>query len=245
MKTQRSNTEVFETNSVEWVEWFKPNWSQGEHVAIIGPTGAGKSRISQKILDIREYVVVLAVKRFDDTLDRFKSGEKYGHEKYHVIKKWPPDAQFKRVILWVKPESLSDLREQAVKLHSSLERIYLSGGWCVYFDETGYIAGHLGLATQLGVLLNQGRSSHLSIVCSMTRPHSMVARIPPETLNQCRHILVFKYTDEREIKACAEICGISFPDMVQLMGELHTYSRGHTDYLYIGKGLILLVRNDT
>lgn len=228
-----------------WLRFMRESWEQGQHIAIVGPTGRGKTTLAHLLLDIRTYVVVLAVKRDDDTLDRFRDGGSHAqrrmglkYTKYKVIKKWPPQYGWKRVVLWLKPESFKDLREQAVKLYHALENIYLAGGWCVYFDETGYIAGNLGLGAQLSVLLNQGRSSGLSIVASMTRPHSLFARIPSETLNQCRHIIIFRYKDEREAKACAEIAGISFTNMKVLMSFLGKY-----DFLYVGEEKLALVRN--
>ena len=214
----------------DWLEYMRLNWYQGEHAAIIGPTGTGKTTIASKLLDCRTWVCVLAVKRKDDTLELFKKSG------YKVIQKWPPDYNYKHVVLWIKPENISDTRTQADRLYYALDRMYRSGGWAIYFDEAGYIAGHLKLANELGVLLNQGRSSHISVICTMTRPHSMVARIPAESLNQCRHLIFFRYADEREIKSCAEIAGLSWRTMQDLMNEL-----GEHDFLYVGKGKQLIV----
>lgn len=224
-------------HSMDWTigqfkEYMRTNWAQGEHVALCGPTGSGKTTVACDIVVLRDYAVMLAVKRYDDTINLFKKAG------FKVINKWPPDYTKKHVILWSKPDSLDSATKQTAVISEALERIYISGGWCVYFDEAGFIAGHLRLGGYLGVLLNQGRSSHISVVCAMTRPHSMVARIPAETLNQCRHILIFKYTDEREIKACAEICGLSFHAMQQLQQALDTH-----DFLYVGKRNVAIVRN--
>lgn len=212
----------------EWLQLMKRQWRQGEHVAIVGPTGTGKTTLAKSLLLCRGYVCVLAVKRYDDTLNLFK-------REYKVIKTWPPDYQYHRVIFWAKPESLVGLSAQRAKLDDALADMYLAGGWCIYFDEAGYIAGHLKMNQQLGVLLNQGRSSKISVVCSMTRPRSMVARIPPETLNQCRHLVFFRFNDLREIKACADIAGIDYKIMIQYQQSLGTYEVGNTDFIYIGK----------
>src|SRR5947209_3764349 len=90
----------------DWYNDFKSEWHQGEHVAIIGQTGTGKTTVAHKILDVREYVCVLAIKREDDTLERFRRGQGYGRDAYTVVSKWPPDFPHKKVILWIKPKSL-------------------------------------------------------------------------------------------------------------------------------------------
>lgn len=227
-----------------WLENFKNSWRQGEHVSIIGPTGTGKTTIAHSILDAREFVCVLAVKRFDDTLQRFKYGHRYGRARYDVIRKWPPEFNQKRVIFWQKPTKIEDQQKVADAIHKALNEMYRSGGWCIYCDEAGYIAGNLGLGRAVGVLLNQGRSAHVSMVCTMTRPRSMVARVPVETLNQCRHHIIFKYQDEKEIQTCAQIAGISFQEMRRFQYGLHVdTNKGFSDFIYVGHGSVNIVRN--
>lgn len=223
----------------QWFAMMATNWQQGEHVAIIGPTGSGKTTISQMLLDLRGYVAVLAVKRTDETLDRFLEGPKYGRKKYKVIKKWPPTYPDTRVILWLKPKELGVTNEQRTKLREALNTIYLSGGWTVFFDDAGYITGFLGMGAQLGIMLNQGRSDHLTVVVAMTQPKSIVARLPSETFKQCRHQLIFKFDNVNEIKAIAEIAGIDWHRLQQMIGEL-----GDHDFIYKGKGKLVLVRNE-
>jgi energy-coupling factor transporter ATP-binding protein EcfA2 len=238
--------ELPEQSEEQWYQSFKEEWHEGEHVALIGPTGTGKTTIAHRILDIRTNVCVLAIKREDDTLERFKDGHKYGRDRYKVISKWPPDYPYRKVIYWKKPKSLhaDDVREQAKAVYHALNKMYLAGDWCVYLDEAGYIAGVLGLSSAFGILLNQGRSARISVVAAMTRPSSLVARIPRESFTQVRHHIVFKYTDEREIKSCAEIAGIGNRDMQAFQRALQVDSKkGYSDFLYIGKGKVILIKN--
>jgi energy-coupling factor transporter ATP-binding protein EcfA2 len=229
-----------------WYQWMQYHWHQGEHVLLCGPTGTGKTTVAHTLLDVREYVVVLAVKMHDDTIQRFLNGEKYGRKRYHLIRKWPPDYSIKRVIFWPKPTSITNDGEQSLLLFRALNAMYLTGGWTPYFDEAGYISGTLGLGKALGVLLNQGRSSNISVVATVTRASSVVARVPKEAMSQCRHILIFKTQNEDEMKTLASIVGISVRQMKYLLSllEYHPAKNGKTfsDFLYFGEAGFSIIR---
>lgn len=236
--------QVQEVTANEWLEQFEREWHQGEHVVILGPTGSGKTFFVHQLLDTRSHVAVLAVKPRDDTLERFKQGERYGRSKYKVIKKWPPDYGYKKVVYWEKPKGLDKLREQAIAIHSALDRMYREGGWTIYVDEAGYVAGTLGLGRALGVLLNQGRSSKISMVITVTRPTSVIARVPKEAFSQPRHKLIFKYENADEMKAASQVADVSLKELEALQAKLNTYHpKGYTDFIYVGKGKIQIVRN--
>lgn len=220
----------------QFLQRYASLWRQGEHTVVLGPTGSGKTYMASCLAGIRAYVCVLAVKKHDDTLKMFtKQG-------YKIIKTWPPNYDQRHIILWVKPENLSSSLKQTQELRDAMNAMYQAGGWCIYFDEAGYIAGHLKLGQELGVLLNQGRSSHISVICTMTRPHSVVGQVPLETLNQARHMFIFRYKDEKEIKSCAAIAGISYSHMVYYMQKLSVYSDKHSDCLYIGPELECIIK---
>lgn len=227
-----------------WYAQMQSSWRQGEHVLILGPTGTGKTTVAHTILDIRDYVVVIAVKMKDDTLERFKHGHEYGRKIYKVIKKWPPDFPYHRIVLWLKPKSIKDTRWQSERLYIALDRMYLAGGWCIYFDETGYIVMMLGLGQAFGVLLNQGRSSGISVVAVMTRPTSIIAKVPKEALNQPRHKIIFKYDNRDEMKACAQIADVSMYEMQKYMDMLQYHGeKKFSDFLYCNQGKVIIVRS--
>jgi hypothetical protein len=230
----------------EWYDWMKYHWRQGEHVLLAGPTGTGKTTVAHTLLDVREWVVVLAVKMHDDTIKRFEEGKKYGRKEYKVIRKWPPDYPNRRLVFWPKPKAINNDGEQSILLFKALNSIYLAGGWCVYFDEAGYIAGSLGLGKALGVMLNQGRSSHISVVATVTRASSVVARVPKEAMSQCRHILIFKTTNNDEIKTLASIVGLDRRTMEYFISQLRYYpaknGTEYSDFLYCSSGKCKIIR---
>ena len=81
----------------------------------------------------------------------------------------------------------------------------------------------------------------MSVIVAMTRPASVIARIPKEALNQARHIMIFKYTNIDEIEACAKVAGVSKAQMMGYQEELRRYPKGNTDCLYIGKDDLFIV----
>jgi DNA polymerase III delta prime subunit len=236
-----------ELDEAAFLKQLTSTWQQGEHVLLCGPTGTGKTTTADILLDCRRWVAVLAIKKEDDTLDRFSAKERHGRDHYHIIKSWPPAYHQHKVILWVKPKALvGDTKRQADEIHKALNAMYKSGGWTIYADDAGFLTGELGLGRAIGVLLNLGRSGHLTMVVGMQRPTSVIARVPKEALSQPRHKLFYKYTNVDEMKVLANLSGISHRDMVQLMQglEYHTAPSGNrfSDFLYVGEDKLFIVR---
>lgn len=225
---------IIEMSRAEWLASFRARWRQGEHVALIGPTGSGKTGLASDLLAIRAYVVALAVKRHDDTLGMFQG--------YKILKRWPPEYGQKHVILWVKPQSLGDTLVQRDRIMRALDNIYHAGGWCVYFDDLSYIADTMKIRMPIVVFLNQGRSSGISAVCATTRPR----KVPTEAFNQCRHVIAFQFDDKEEVKRIAEIAGLDNKTMLELNEQLHTYPpKGFSDFIARSRGGdLVIVRNN-
>lgn len=220
-----------------WRSAFATQWRQGEHVALIGRTGSGKTFTARDVLAIRQYVIVLAVKREDDTLLHFTRGE----PKYKRTKKWPVDYNVNRAVITLQPESLND-NTQTLKVYQVLNDIFKSGGWCAYLDDTGYIAAHLGLKRQITQLMNVGRSHGISVVTAATQPSSVAANIPSETVRQVNHILMWKFENAPAIKTLADMIGYNWHELEQMMHELYVYPDASTDFIAyrLGAGLTLV-----
>lgn len=240
-----STRNVAEIDFIQWLQYMRKNWKQGEHVAIIGPTGRGKTTLARYLLAIRRYVVVLAVKAHDDTIETFKkpwhdatNTKRIIDPKYKVINYWPPFYTDHKIVYWIKPKNLKYDPEQAEKIYESLNHIFKAGGWCVFLDDLGYVTGILGLAKSVATLFSQGRSNNNSIVSALTQPSSIAQRVPTESWRQVRHIIAFKYANVNDVVKIAEMAGIEKYIAVQLNEQLGQY-----DFLYYNNGTVVLVRN--
>ncbi|HKS68794.1 MAG TPA: hypothetical protein VJQ45_00135 [Ktedonobacterales bacterium] len=190
------------------------DWRQGQHVAVMGRTGRGKTSLARDLLALRGWAVVLAIKRKDDTLETFpKAG-------YRIIRKWPPRWEDHRVVLWAKPKSMEDMAEQRKQIAAVLNDVYANGGWAVLFDDVARIANALGFKKWIATMLSEARSSHASIVSNMTQPSSVTQAIPSEVWRQVRYHLVFYYRVGRDLDAIADIVGYTRTELKKWMAQL-------------------------
>lgn len=203
----------------DWLAWMRGTWEQGQHVDIMGRTGRGKTMLARDLLAIREYVVALAVKRADDTLDTFPQA---GYKRM-TNKKWPPQYGDNKVLYWARPKNLSDIANQRKLIQAILDDVYEQGGWTTFYDDVAYIARALGFAKTIGILFNQARSSHSSQVAAMTQPSSITQAIPSEVWRQSRFHLIFYYRVGRDLDVISDIVGYKLSQIKKWMALLRPY----------------------
>lgn len=216
------------------------NWQQGEHVSIIGPTGCGKTTLESRMLNVRDSVVVFVTKIHDDTLsDQFPG--------YERIEEWPPPRTWmNKVLLWPRPKSTHrgllrrrdplTIREtyamQRAVFKDALDSIFRERNWCVVFDEQHYMCKQLGLDVENAMLLQQGRSSGLSVVNGTQRP----AWVPLVTYSSATHAMIWRTTHRDDLRRLAELGGI---EMRTLQANLLGLDKHSFIYVNTRRGDIL------
>lgn len=174
-------------------------WYQDEHVALIGPTGSGKSTCALNLLRKRRYVTVFATKPQDDTMVRFAA-----EQGYKVIPQWNHRLSAEKVprrVLWPDARGLYSERHQAAVFRPALASIYEQGGWCTYIDELWWLTNKLRMGEEVKTFLLQGRSIRLPLMVATQRP----AWIPLEVYDQSTHLFFWGDNDETNLSRIASI----------------------------------------
>lgn len=195
----------------EFEEMFAGAHKQGEHVAIVGPNGSGKTKFGLRICKIigarpakngrPSAVTVLQYKPRDDTLQEEIPD-------WPVIKKWPPKYGEEHCVIWPKATSASG----AARLHEAvfapvLDRIYIEGGQTVYVPEAAYFeraqpAG-LGLGGTMEQFWGTARSSKLTTISDTQRPRRVTLLMWTEP----KWLVIYRLRSRDDIKHVADLSG--------------------------------------
>lgn len=217
---------------VPWDVFLKRlEWNQGEHFALIGPTGQGKTNMLINLLPLRQYVAVMATKPRDDTMDAL------AEHGYRIMRTWENVSarKFPRRILWPDATSLESDEIQRTVFHDAFGRIYRSGGWTIAIDELWYIVNVLNLGKDVKTFLLQGRSLGISMIMATQRP----AWVPLEVYDQSTHLMFWRDNDETNLR---RLSGISYRSADLLRGIIPDLDRHQVLYVNTRTGQMMRTR---
>jgi energy-coupling factor transporter ATP-binding protein EcfA2 len=206
-ETQITNLQV-----VPWerlAKIFARNHKQGEHIAIVGQTGSGKSVLGLSLCQIigkrkgkdgrPSRVVVFATKPRDDTVTAIK---------WPIVKKWPPSYGQEHCVIWPKggdPETMAQ-RQRAV-FRPLMRVIFHEGGQTLYIDEASYfeeaLPNGLGLAPTMNQYWTSARSLKLTLIAGTQRPRHVTRSMWSEP----SWLFIFAPDDEDDLRRVAEMSG--------------------------------------
>lgn len=208
------------------------DWRQGQHVSALGANGSGKSTLLLKLMEKRRYRLLMLTKPRDTTLSKWLESQKITK-----ISKWPGPSRDYSLALWPPLRNRSDMDAQArifsdaingytqARTRRKIEGAFQQGGWTILIDEVRVFMD-LDLKRELTMLLTQGRSNDLTIVCGAQRPRY----VPVEMLSEPTHLFLFHCSDRYDLERLADIGGRRVNDIRRIVPELN----GH-EFLYINK----------
>lgn len=173
--------EVIVLHGEEFKAMFYEGHSQGEHVAIVGPTGSGKTHLGLELCKLvgskkavsqgsnvprPSSVTVLCYKPRDDTLRTILPKDEWPE-----IKKWPPSYGQEHNVVWVRSGGIQKQRAVFVPL---LDQMYQEGGQTVYIPEAAHFERKppdgLGLGGKMTEFWSAARSNRLTVISDTQRP---------------------------------------------------------------------------
>lgn len=173
-------------------------WSQGQHLAIIGQTGTGKTTLARAILDTRTYLLALQSKE--------RAKVEYGGIR---VKR----ARDMDRLTATRVELRPPYERQYEEFATALIKAYHQGGWTIYLDELYYL-DQLGLSPFIDRILTQGREDKLTIVSGMQRP----VKVTRFAISQSTHVVSF-HLEGRDAKTLADATTPRLEEIVSDLGE--------------------------
>ena len=234
---------VVKTPNVPTIEWDEllgkltprsdgTGWQQGQHIALIGPTGSGKTTCALSLLPLRKYIIVFGTKPYDTTLDEF--GQRNHFVTLPAWERRDPE-KFPRRIIWPRNKDLVNMVKLQQKVFTeAMNEIYSAGRWCVYLDELYWASKMLGLDLHIKTYLTQARSLDISLVTSVQRP----AWVPLEVYSQSTHFFIWRANDRRDLNRLAEISAGYSGEIEALQNIVSTLPQYQFLYLNTRENLI-------
>jgi len=182
-------------------------WQVGEHIAVVGDTGTGKTYLVSKLAQLRQYVIIFRTKPDDIKFEGFRKARTVAAM---------DDLYETRILL--EPKHNQQMRQG----YELLKRVWDQGGWTIVIDEEWYVEARLHLTEWVETLLTQGRSKKISVIVGMQRP----SRISRFAISQCTHLFTFR-VEGRDLQTIKEA---TTPRIVEPIAALS----GH-DFVYYNR----------
>jgi hypothetical protein len=201
-----------------------PAWAPGQHWALVGPTGEGKSTFAVALMRLRKYVLALDPKGADETLAAS------GYER--ISGGLPPRKRFPRKIqrdldegrvpvrLIIGFEALTDDEDDRLRAMMAEAITYArrAGAWCLYVDEFEVLSSQrmFRLGPVIERMLITARRKKTSVITAFQAP----AWVSKHSTRQATFCVLFPTRALDMIKQVAESMGRDWRTVAAIVDEL-------------------------
>lgn len=218
---------------------LRQNFRQGDHVAVIGPTGAGKSHIALDVAELRGYVLVVACKPKDPLIeDSVKRGYWLiptdtieipyvdGRPLHSRVMYWPRLSEKTRRKLPQHEVLRAEKMHQRPRVGGALGYVRNNGHWAIVLDEGTWVCRDLGLQRDVDSALFSFRTLDSSVIILGQRPSWMGRYV----LSSPTHLFLFNTNDGDDRKALGNVSGVD-TKLVAAIVERLDFDRHETLYI--------------
>lgn len=205
----------------EFLVYMRDQWEPGEHIALVAPTGEGKTTFMGGIARTRRFVLGLDIKGGDKTLSSLG---------WPRISDWPlpreleqqkQEGKITRLLVGGTGRDAASRVHRRALLRRVLEAVMEEGGWTVLCPDLKALSHPKfgGAVDQIEELLILARDAGVSVVTDWQRP----AGVPREAGDQARFLGVAYTRDEDVVRRLAEMMGRSAAEMrgaISALGDL-------------------------
>jgi len=217
-------------------EFLREYWdySPGEHVTILAPTGGGKTHLGYQLLaetmSEDDPAIVFVMKPRDATVEKFAK-----RLRLRIVREWPPPVHGRVLhgkprgwVLWpahsFRPRV--DQARHSVIFERAILDSYRRGHRILFADETFSLEEELGLTQELRTVWTKGRSMECGLWAASQRPAFISL-----WAYQAHHLFLGNDPDERARARLAEIgAGVDKGLVRATVGGLEQH-----EFLYINR----------
>jgi hypothetical protein len=219
----------------KFLRYMRSRWKPGQHIAMIGPTGEGKTTFAAGILGNRKWVMAMDPKGEDETLtasgfQRVSTLPSPGRGPLWRLAHWDAARQWDRIeqrIAEGKPARIivggpARTVAQDDANQDLMRRCFLyareAGGWTVYVDEFELVSSQrmFRLGPQVERMLISARRDGTSVVTSF----QAAAWVSKHATRQARFAVIWPTGDRGMIKNVAESMGRDWRQLAAGVDEL-------------------------
>jgi hypothetical protein len=191
---------------------MRENWSQGEHWALVAPTGEGKTTFVSQLVMLRRWVGLYDQKGGTDDIVAIL--EEQGWPR---VNRWPLSMEMRkkiregkepvRLIVGGKGRKPQDKLRRRAYHQKTLDGMSQEGGWTILIPDLALLTdrrfGNAGDKVTEGLL--EGRSAKNTYITEFQRP----AGVPREAADQATYLATSYTRDTDTIARLAEMMGRS------------------------------------